>query len=506
MERVDASLAWPLRHAARIHADRVAVIDGARRLTYGELDGRVRRLGGALAALGLPRGAFVGVLAGNSAAHLECWLAIPAFGRVIISLNHRLAPGELAFMIDDSQTRALVVDDARLEVGRELRGRCPALKTLIHAGAGPCPEDCVAFASLFDGEPAEPPELPADSLATISYTGGTTGLPKGVMLSHANLVANAKHFLITLGLRPEDRYLHAGPLFHVADSSMVACVTWAGGTHVMLERFDIAGAVRAIAEHGVTVAVLVPTMIRMLLDQLDADPAADLSSLRLVHYAAAPIEPALLRRAQDTLACEFVQGYGMTEAAPGVTYLSADWHRRGERLDSAGHAIPGVQVAVDAVAGEVGEVCVRGPNVMLGYWNRPETTSEVLSPDGWYRTGDLGRLEDGFLYLVDRAKDMIISGGENVYSIEVEHALGSHPAVREAAVIGVPDERWGERVHAIVVLEDGATVTGKELVEHCRGRIGGFKLPRSLELRAEPLPKSGAGKVLKAQLRAGRAG
>jgi long-chain acyl-CoA synthetase len=504
MTAVDGSLAWPLQHAARVHADRVAVIDGHRSITYAELDERVRRLGAGLARLDLPRGAFVGVLAGNSAAHLECWLALPAFGRVINDLNHRLAPAELAFMVDDSQTRALVVDDARLAVGRELRERCPTLHTLIHAGADPCPEDCVAFESLLDGAPDEPPELPGDSLATISYTGGTTGLPKGVMLSHANLIANAKHFLITDGLRPDDRYLHAGPMFHVADSSMVACVTWAGAAHVLLERFDIAAVVRAIAEERVTVAVLVPTMIRMLLDQLDAE-SADLSSLRLLHYAAAPIAPELLRRAMDTLTCEFLQGYGMTEAAPGVTFLSPEKHRRGERLGSVGHAIPGVQVEVRAPAGEVGEICVRGPNVMLGYWNRPEATSEVLSPDGWYRTGDLGYLDGGYLYLVDRLKDMIISGGENVYSIEVENALAAHPGVREVTVIGVPDERWGERVHAIVVLEPGATATAAELVEHCRALIGGFKLPRSVELRTEPLPRSGAGKVLKAQLRAGRA-
>jgi long-chain acyl-CoA synthetase len=321
------------------------------------------------------------------------------------------------------------------------------------------------------------------------------------MLSHANLVVNAKHFMYTDGLRASDRYLHAGPLFHVADSTMVFCITWAGGAHVMLERFDVARLVDAIERHGVTVAVLVPTMIQLLLDHLDAHPA-QLASLRLLHYAAAPIAPALQRRMIDTLPCDLLQGYGMTEAAPGLTVLTPEEHRRGEHLGSVGAPIPGVQVEVAAPAGEIGEVRARGPNVMLGYFNQPEATREVLGADGWYRTGDAGYFRDGRLYLVDRLRDMIISGGENVYSIEVERAIASHPGVREVAVIGLPDERWGERVHAVVVPADGAVLDEAEIVEHCRTRIGGYKLPRSVQLRAEPLPKSGAGKVLKAQLRA----
>ena len=485
----ETTLAWPLEHAARVHGDRPALIDDERTLTYAELHDRVRRLGGAFARLDLPRGASIGVLAGNSAAHLECWLAIPAYGRVINDLNHRLATAELAFMIDDSATRALIVDDARLEVGRELKERCPSLRRLIHTSELP------------SGEPADPPDLPGETLAAISYTGGTTGRPKGVMLSHANLVVNAKHFMYTDALRPSDRYLHAGPLFHVADSTMVHCVTWAGGAHVMLERFDVARLVDAVERHRVTVLVLVPTMIQMLLDHLAEHPAG-LSSVRLLHYAAAPIAPALQRRMMETLRCDFLQGYGMTEAAPGLTVLTPEEHRRGEHLGSVGAPIPGVQLEVDAPPGEIGEGRARGPNIMLGYWNRPEATHEVLDAAGWYRTGDAGYLKDGRLYLVDRLRDMIISGGENVYSIEVERAIASFPGVQEVAVIGVPDERWGERVHAIVV---GEGLDPDAIVAHCRTQIGGYKVPRSFELRTEPLPKSGAGKVLKAQLRAASA-
>ncbi len=495
------TLAWPLEHAVRVHADRLAVVDGDLRLSYRELGARVACLGGGLDALGTVPGDRVAVLAGNTAAHLECWLAVPAYGRVIVSLNHRLAPRELAFMVADAGARVLVVDDERLEVGRSL-----GVDTLVYAGRGPCPPGCVAYAELLAAASAAPPALAPDTLAAISYTGGTTGRPKGVMLSHGNLLANAQHFLYTDALEPADRYLHAGPLFHVADSTMVACLTWAGGAHVMLGRFSVPDFVEAIEREGVTLIVLVPTMIRMLLDHLDEQPAA-LASVRLLHYAAAPMPAALLARARRTLRCAFLHGYGMTEAAPGVTYLSPAEHERGTHLESVGHAIPGVQVSVrDPLGaplpdGEVGEVCVRGPNVMLGYWNRPDATAEVLGDDGWYRTGDAGRLDSGHLYLVDRLRDVIISGGENVYSIEVEAAVASYPGVHEVAVVGRPDERWGERVHAVVVPEPGVELDPAAIVAHCRERLGGFKLPRSFEFRHEPLPKSGAGKVLKAQLR-----
>ena len=505
---VSGNLSWPLAHAVGVHGDRPAVIEGGRRMTYRELGDRVARLGGALDGLDVPAGGFVGVLAGNTSAHLECWLGVPAYGRVINSLNYRLALGELEFMIDDSHTRVLVTDDERLEVALALRDRCESLQHVIHAGHEPTADDCVAYEALLDRAPATPPDIPGDTLAAISYTGGTTGRPKGVMLSHANLVANAKHFLITDALTADDRYAHASPLFHVAGSTMVFCVTWAGGAHVMLGRFDVPRLVAAIERDGATVVVLVPTMIQMLLEHLEQH-AADLSSLRLLHYAAAPMPERLLERAMRALPCDFVHGYGMTEAAPGVTYLSAHDHHRGRHLRSVGHAIPGVQLEIrDPLGqplpdGEIGEVCVRGPNIMLGYFNRPEATAEVLSEDGWYRSGDAGHLDRGYLYLADRLKDMIVSGGENVYSIEVENVIASHPGVREVAVVARPDERWGERVHAIVVPEPDAQLDADAIVEHCRPHIAGFKIPRSVEFRGESLPRSGAGKVLKARLRAG---
>jgi long-chain acyl-CoA synthetase len=303
-------------------------------------------------------------------------------------------------------------------------------------------------------------------------------------------------------------------MFHVAGTANVFASTWVGSRQVILPRFDPAQVVTAIEAEQVSHVVLVPTMLAMLMDHLDGHPAA-LGSLRHVQYAASPITPELQRRVLDRLSCEVHQFYGMTEAAPTVSQLNAEDHRRGlageapfaARLRSMGAPVPGVQAEIRdgdgerLEPGEVGEVWVRGPNVMLGYWNLPEATAAAFAED-WYRSGDAAYAdEDGYLYMVDRFKDIIISGGENVYSVEVEMALSEHPDVVEAAVFGVPHPRWGEAVHAVVVLVPGSSTGASELQEHCRRAIAGFKVPRSIELQAEPLPRSGAGKVLKNRLR-----
>jgi long-chain acyl-CoA synthetase len=502
-----SDLSWPLERARLVRGDAVAVVDGERSITYGGLAARVGALGAALDDLGLGEGARVGYLGVNSLAHLECWLAVPAFGRVLVDLNFRLAVEELAFMVDDAGVEVLVSDAAQLDVARGVRQRCTRLRQLILDAPGPSPGDCVAYEDLVAGPTAPPPGVETDALAAISYTGGTTGTPKGVMLSHGNLLANARHNLIATGHRPEHRFLHVPPMFHVAGTANVFACTWVGATQVLLPRFDAAAVIAAIERERITHTVFVPTMLAMLLDAPELE-GADLSSLRHVQYAASPIAPELQRRVLERLPCDVAQFYGMTEAAPTVTHLTPEDHRRGgRRLASVGAPVPGVQVEVrgpagDRVpAGEVGELWIRGPNVMLGYWNRPDATAEALV-DGWYRSGDVVRDDgDGNFSIVDRAKDMIITGGENVYSIEVEAVLGEHPDVLEAAVFGIPDARWGEAVHAIVVAGPGADPSAEELIEHARRRIAGFKVPRSIELRAEPLPKSGAGKVLKSRLR-----
>jgi long-chain acyl-CoA synthetase len=510
---MEGDLGWPLARAALLYGEAEAVVAGERRVTYAELARRVGGLGAELDALGLAPGARFGVLAANSLAHLECWLGVPAYGRVLVDLNFRLADDELAAIVDDAGIEVLLVDDGRLAAGRALQARCAALRTLLHDGHGAA--GARAYEDVITREPRAAPGVEAGSLATVSYTGGTTGRAKGVMLSHANLLANAKHNLVITGHTAADTFLHVCPMFHAAGVANVFASTWVGTRQVVLPQFEPAAVAAAIGRERVTLTTLVPTMLQRLLEHLEREPA-DLSSLRNLHYAASPIAAALQRRVVETLGCEIAQMYGMTEAAPTVTHLAPETHRRGiagqepeaTRLASIGVPVPGVEAEVrgsDGVPlapGDVGELWVRGPNIMLGYWRQPEATAAALADGGWYRTGDIGYADrQGYLFLVDRVADVIVTGGENVYCVEVEQALSSHPAVDEAAVFSVPDPRWGEAVHAAVVAAPGAVIDRDELIAHCRARIAGFKLPRSLDLRSEPLPKSGAGKVLKSVLR-----
>jgi long-chain acyl-CoA synthetase len=500
-----------LARAARLMPAAEAVVDGDVRWTYAELDARVSAFDAALDDLGMQHGDVVAVLSLNSAAHLVTWLAIPRSGRVLCDLNFRLAPAELEFILADCAAGALIVDDAFLELGRELAGAVASIAHVVYAGDGPCPEGCESFEALCTGGGARPLHaLDPETLAGIFYTGGTTGLPKGAMLSHRNLVQNAKNALIATGYGPDDVYLHAAPMFHLADGMSLFGLTWVGGKHVIQRAFTPAGWVELVEAERVTRGLLVPAMIGMVLE----DPAladADLSSLRMVLYGASPMPAAVLARAMAAMPCGWAQGYGMTEAAPLVTMLTAEDHRSGDaaRLRSAGRPIVGVEVEVRRADGvtpceidEPGEVYIRGANIMQGYWNRPEETAVALVEGHWYRSGDAAFVDaDGYVHVVDRVKDMIVSGGENVYSTEVENALHRHEAVLECAVFGIPSERWGEQVHATVVLREGAVVDAEALTEHCRTLIAGYKLPRSIAFAAE-LPKSGAGKILKRDLRA----
>jgi acyl-CoA synthetase (AMP-forming)/AMP-acid ligase II len=343
----------------------------------------------------------------------------------------------------------------------------------------------------------------------VFYTGGTTGFPKGVMLSHTNLLSSAMGGQATCpAVVPGGRVLYAAPLFHA-----IGMVAWTqqwlvGGSHVFVPAFEPVAVMEAMQAHGITSIFVVPTMLQRLIDHPEID-RYDLSSLRVVGYGGSPITDAVLRRAMAALpGCAFVQGYGMTELLT-ATLLGDEDHRRGDRAGSAGRAVGHTEVRIvdpvgnEVPAGTVGEVTVRGPSVMAGYWDQPEETAAAIR-DGWMRTGDGGYLDrDGYLYVVDRLKDMIISGGENVYSVEVENAIGQHPAVAACAVIGLPDPDWGERVHAVVVPKPAASVTLDELRTHTSRLIASYKAPRSLEV-VDALPMSGAGKVLKAELRARR--
>jgi long-chain acyl-CoA synthetase len=500
-----------LRRALQTNPEGIATIDGERRRNWREVGDRVARLAGALQQLGIAPGDRVAVLMLNSDRYLELYLGIAWAGAVVVPTNVRWSQAEIADSLLDCRASALVVDIAFATMGVELAKAVPL--TLIFADDVAGPAEAHDYEQLVrENEPVADAMRGRDDLAGIFYTGGTTGRSKGVMLSHGNIVSNSLHMLAE-GLLPLGTvYLNAAPMFHVANGGAMFTSLLSGGSNVIVRVFNPELVMATIAREKVTATLIVPTMIQMLVDH-PAFAEADLSSLKQMMYGASPINEALLKRAMAGLpGTEFHQLYGMTELAPLATHLPWDQHfgevaTAKNRQRACGRAAIGCEARIVDIDGRpvapgvVGEVAVRGPNVMLGYWERPEETAKAVI-DGWMHTGDGGYMDDeGYIYLVDRMKDMIISGGENVYSIEVENAVSQHPAVAQCAVIGIPDPQWGETVHAFVIAKPGHAVNAAELIAFCRDRIAGYKCPRSVDVRSEPFPLSGAGKVLKRELR-----
>jgi acyl-CoA synthetase (AMP-forming)/AMP-acid ligase II len=496
-----------LHRAVQQRPDQVMTIFGERRRTFREAADRVARLAAALRKVGVRRGDRVAMLALNSDRYSEYLLAVPWADAVLNPVNTRWSEAEIAYSLGDSDSRVLLADDAFAAMVPALRAACPGLATVIYVGDGPAPDGTLGYEDLIaTAGPVEDARRGGSDLAGVFYTGGTTGFPKGVMLTHDNLGISwlgtaAGGYLPG----PDSRFLHVAPMFHLADMASWGIALQAGVAHVILRSFDPRTVLATIAEHRVTDALLVPTMIQLLVDHPEVGQF-DLTSLRGVLYGASPMTRAVLERAMKALpSASFTQAYGMTELAPVATLLSPADHEAGHLL-SAGRAAPHAEIRVvdpdgaEVPNGTVGEVVVRGGHVMPGYWNKPEETASALR-GGWMHTGDGGYLDDGgYLYVVDRIKDMIVTGAENVYSAEVENAVASHPAVAQCAVIGVPDPYWGERVHAVVVLRPGATLTYEELRAHAKSLIAGYKAPRSLAV-VRKLPVSGTGKVLKRELR-----
>ena len=501
-----------LRAAARCAPGRTATEHLGRRQDWRTFEARVARLAGALAGLGLKAGDRVAVLALNGDRYLETLFACPWGGFVVVPINTRLAPGEIEFWLADSECSALLVDENFFAVVAALAPNLPHLKHLIFMGEGAAPAGTQDYETLVaTADPAPDAGASGDDLAALFYTGGTTGRSKGVMLSHRNIVANALNTAPALGQGDDLVYLHAAPMFHVADNAVNFVVTAQGGSHLFMPRFEPGAFLKIVADKGVTATLIVPTMINMVVNHPEVE-TTNTSTLKRMLYGASPMPEAVIRRAFAALPhTRFVQAYGQSEAAPCMTFLMDDWHvlegPRAAKLKSAGRAAMGCEVIVmgpderEAARGEVGEICGRGDNVMMGYWRQPELTAKALR-GGWLHTGDGGMMdEDGFVFVVDRMKDMIVSGGENVYSAEVEQALYKHAAVAECAVIGVPDPKWGEAVRAIVRLKPGQAATEADLLAHCHGLIAGYKCPRGVTFRQETLPLSGAGKILKTELR-----
>jgi long-chain acyl-CoA synthetase len=500
-----------LRRALQVNPQGVAILEGERKLTWAEVGERVSRLAGALRERGVSRGDPVGVLMLNSSRYLELYLAVGWAGAVIVPLNIRWSVAENHDALQDCGADLLFVDDRFVEAGRALKTAIPSL-TIIYAGDGDQPEDCACYESwLATSAPIPDAMAGRDDLAGIFYTGGTTGRSKGVMLSHGNLMASALLVLAEGGFPRDAVYLHAAPMFHLANGCGMYCMLLNAGTNAIIKAFSAEAVAEAIERFRVSHTLLVPTMIQMLVDHPRIS-GRDFSSLREIMYGASPISEAVLDRAIARLpGVRFRQGYGMTELSPLGTLLLPEDHvgagRAKGRHRSAGRVAVGLEAKiVDAndqpvPQNTVGEIAIRGDVVMMGYWNKPEETAKAVI-DGWMHTGDGGYMdEDGYIYVVDRIKDMIITGGENVYSIEVENVIAQHPAVLQCAVIGIPDPQWGEAVHAFAVVKPGTKVEAADLVAFCKERIGGYKCPRSVDIQTEPLPMSGAGKILKRELR-----
>ncbi|MEG0045272.1 MAG: long-chain fatty acid--CoA ligase [Comamonas sp.] len=505
-------LTQSLRRAIQQSPNATASIYNGRKRSFTQLGDRVARFAGALRTLGVQPGDRVGILSLNSDWYLEYYMASYWAGAAVNPINIRWSAAEIAYSLDDCETRILLVDDTFAPLIPEIKKLSSALKTLIHLGDGAAPQGMLSYETLVaEAAPVEDAMRSGNDLAGVFYTGGTTGSPKGVMLSHGNLYTNSILGVAEGTVRRGSIGLHAAPMFHLADGAFMNGLFAAGCCHVMLPRFDPVGVLQAIAAHGVTDMLLVPTMVQMLVDHPDIQQY-DLSSLQQMLYGASPISEGLLDRAMKAIPhAGFIQAYGMTELSPVATILKPEMHREKGRAKgwhrSAGRATVCTEVRIvdpegnELPRGEVGEVVVRGPGVMLGYWNKPAETAAAIR-NGWMHTGDGGRMdEDGYVFVVDRIKDMIVTGGENVYSIEVESVIATHPAVAACAVIGTPHEQWGEQVHVFIVRKPGQALEAEELIDFCKVRIASYKCPREVSF-VEAMPLSGAGKILKTTLRA----
>jgi acyl-CoA synthetase (AMP-forming)/AMP-acid ligase II len=500
-----------LRRAAQIRPREESTVFRERRRIWSETADRVARVAGGLKEVGVQPGDRVAILALNSDRYFELLYAIPWVGAVMVPVNTRLATPEIRYILEDSEARVLFVDGAMQAHAAALAGQTLAVEAMFFLDDDTPPAGMRSYEELATAPAVADAGAGGDTLAGLFYTGGTTGKSKGVMLSHNNFAWNAMNVIAGMYHDQNTTYIHSGPMFHLADGAQNFGVTACGGRHVVIPRFDVTECLQTMQQEKVTHAVCLPTILNMLANHPRAREF-DLASLKYIHYGGSPMPEGVLRKALEVFPnCQFIHTYGMTESAAVLTllpprYTTLDGPYAG-RLKSCGQAAHTAELKIvdenrqEVPRGTVGEVAGKGPMIMLGYWNKPEETAAVLH-DGWYYSGDAGYMDDeGFIFIVDRLKDMIISGGENVYSAEVENAISLMPGVAEVAVIGIPDPKWGDRVHAIIVPRAGANLTAEAVIAHCRTQIAGYKCPRSVEFRDTSLPLSGAGKVLKRELR-----
>ena len=500
-----------IRRIVQTAGHQLATVDGDRQQTWQQFETKLAHFAGGLKALGVKSDDAVAMLALNSDRYFEFMYAVPWAGAVFQPINTRLAGPEVVYWLNDSEAKVLLVDSTFVPMIDQIRAELSHVEHFIFVDDAQLPEGYSSYHSLIDAQPMDDAGRQGDDVAALFYTGGTTGRSKGVMLTHSNLVANALQSVAVMDCLPGDKILHVAPMFHIADAFYCMTSLAIGGTNYFLPGFDPVATMQGIERHKIDRVLMVPTMINMLVHHADIENY-DLSSLRVVAYGASPMPETVIRKALKALPnAGFYQAYGQTEASPIITVLDKSRHvfdgPLAGKIKSAGQAIPGLDIAIQdedhhfLPVGEVGEICIRGSNVMKGYRNMDAQT-EATIVDGRLHTGDGGYMdEEGYVFIVDRVKDMIISGGENVYSSEVENAIYQYPGVNQCAVIGIPSEKWGEQVHAVIVMNEGLSASEEDIISHCRTQIAGFKCPRSISFRAEPLPLSGAGKILKTELR-----
>ena len=508
-----------LERAAALYPDKEALVSGEKRFTYAEFADRVYRFTRYLKSIGIGRGDCVAILHPNSHEYLEAYFAVAYCGAILNPLNVRLSPREIVHILQDSEARLLLVSPENTETTRTLLKMDTSLEMVIWTGAG----DSLALSEedryeTLIGEQISTPlpklDIADDEVAHLYYTSGTTGLPKGVMLTHRNVCTHALAAIAELRITDRDNWLHVAPLFHLADAWATFAITWVGGKHVTLGAFEPQKVLSTIQQEKISLTNMIPTMLNRLVHTEGAGDG-EYSGLRLMLSGGSPIAPDLVRAVMETFKCDYVQTYGMTETSPYLTLsllkenlLSSCKEEQFSYKAKTGRPFMGVLLQVVREDGttvkpdgqEVGEIIVKGDIVSPGYWRQPDETAKAFK-DGWLQTGDLAVLdEEGYVNIVDRKKDMIITGGENVYSVEVENVIYSHAAVLEVAVIGVPDPEWGEAVKAVVVLKPGKEAGEKEIIQHCRNRLAGYKTPKSVDFVPE-LPKTGSGKLYKKALK-----
>ena len=489
-----------LSHTCIRAPDHAAVVAADRSLTFEQLNTRANRLVSVFRAYSLQPGAIIALLAKNELEYFEIHIAAMRAGLVLMPLNFRLALPELEYIIGDSKPKLLICGEAFVSIAESL-----AVEKKLTLGAG-------YEALISSAKPAGDRHwsILADAPFVILYTSGTTGRPKGTVISNRALFSRISANLFEYQLAVHDRFLMCLQLFHIGSINCLSHL-YIGSTVVIIRDFDPAHVLALLSRHRITVALWVPTMINFMINTPEVEKA-DFSSLRLVVYGGSPIPPVTLSRAVELMGCGFLQTYGMTETN-AITFLRPGDHdpaNKPHRLASAGMPSLGMETRVvdeqdsDVETGVLGEIVCRGAHLMDRYLNQPEATAEALR-GGWMHTGDVGYFDaGGYLYVTDRKKDMIVSGGENVYPREVEDVLFEHPAILEAAVIGVPDEKWGERVHAVLVLKAGAATDTEHVIAFARTRLAGYKLPKTVEIVSE-LPRNAGGKVAKNELRESRA-